>query len=193
MDELILASGSPRRRELLAGLGLNFTVMISKAEEDRSIADPDRLAAHLSQVKAREVAGRIRRDATVIGADTVVSIDGKILGKPADMKDAQTMIRSLQGRWHDVYTGVTLIRLSGGGKTEKTFTSHTAVHICAMTEEEINWYVRSGNDWSDKAGAYGIQNRFGMQFVDEIRGDYYTVVGLPASRVYHELKAMKAI
>jgi septum formation protein len=193
MDRIILASGSPRRKELLAGLGLNFTVMVSRAEEDRAEKDPEKLAAHLSQVKAREVAARLKGGTTVIGADTVVSADGMVLGKPADAADAERMIRCLQGHWHDVYTGVTLIRKSGGETTEKTFTSRTAVHICAMTDEEISDYICSGDDWGDKAGAYGIQNRFGMQFVDEIKGDYYTVVGLPVSRVYHELRSMNAI
>ncbi len=128
-------------------------------------------------------------DIVIIGADTVVACDGEVLGKPADRKDAIRMIRMLQGRKHDVFTGVTLIRLDGQGNIadERSFHEHTEVEVYPMSEEEILLYTATDEPY-DKAGAYGIQAGF-MIYVKGIRGDYNNVVGLPVARLIHELKS----
>ena len=134
--------------------------------------------------------GDAQKDETVIiGADTVVACDGEVLGKPADRKDAIRMIRMLQGRKHDVFTGVTLIRLDGQGNIadERSFHEHTEVEVYPMSEEEILLYTATDEPY-DKAGAYGIQAGF-MIYVKGIRGDYNNVVGLPVARLIHELKS----
>lgn len=127
----------------------------------------------------------------VIGADTLVAVDGQILGKPADPKDAAEMLRRLSGRRHQVYTGVTLYHHSQGRTRQHTFHECTQVWFYSMTEEEISWYISTGEPM-DKAGAYGIQG-LGSRFVKAIEGDYSNVVGLPVARLYQELKAMGAM
>ena len=132
-------------------------------------------------------------DAVVIGADTVVAFEGEILGKPKGIEHARSMMQQLQGRVHQVYTGVTIAVTEGDAKRVVSFCDRTDVEFYAMTEEEINGYLALEKEgeapvWSDKAGGYGIQTVFGTKFVKGIQGDYYNVMGLPASRVYHELK-----
>lgn len=176
---IILASKSPRRRELLRLITPDFTV--DSADADETL--PDGIAPHeavmrLSQIKAQPFA---ESGATVIGADTVVAIDGEILGKPKDSADAFNMLKKLSGREHSVFTGVTILR--GGG--QKTFYVQTKVKFYDLTDEEINEYIATGEPF-DKAGAYGIQSK-GSLLVEKIDGDYFNVVGLPVSRLAREL------
>ena len=186
---LILASASPRRDELLNTAGLFHEVMVSGANEDVTQTNPRTLVELLSAKKAQEVCGRITSedDFAVIGADTVVFIDGGILGKPAGPEDAKRMLRMLSGRAHHVCTGVTLHGRIDGNERVRTFSEVSTVHVDHLTEQEIASYVDSGEPL-DKAGAYGIQGAF-CKHVTRIEGDYFNIVGLPVSRVYRELKA----
>jgi len=186
---LILASASPRRDELLNTAGLFHEVMVSGANEDVAQTNPCMLVELLSAKKAQEVCGRITSedDFAVIGADTVVFIDGVILGKPAGPEDAKRMLRMLSGRAHHVCTGVTLHGRIDGNERVRTFSEVSTVHVDHLTEQEIASYVDSGEPL-DKAGAYGIQGAF-CKHVTRIEGDYFNIVGLPVSRVYRELKA----
>ena len=186
---LILASASPRRDELLNTAGLFHEVMVSGANEDVAQTNPHTLVELLSAKKAQEVCGRITSedDFAVIGADTVVFIDGVILGKPAGPEDAKRMLRMLSGRAHHVCTGVTLHGRIDGNERVRTFSEVSTVHVDHLTGQEIASYVDSGEPL-DKAGAYGIQGAF-CKHVTRIEGDYFNIVGLPVSRVYRELKA----
>lgn len=188
--EIILASGSPRRKELLQQIGLNFTVVTSDVDESVSITDPKDYVAFLSSLKAdavRELIGEKKNDYVVIGADTIVSHKNHILTKPKDMNNAKEILRELSGNIHQVYTGVSLVTLD----TRVTFVEKTDVHLYDMSDDEISAYVETG-DCMDKAGAYGIQGRFAA-FIKGIEGDYNNVVGLPVSRVYQELKKINAL
>lgn len=169
---LILASGSPRRKEILDQMGLIYTVDVSDADESFTAA-PDRMVCELSLRKAAAVASR-HREAIILAADTLVFSD-RVLGKPQDAQDAKRMLSLLSGSWHEVYTGVTLLNT----KTGKHICSAdcTRVHFAPMTCEEIEAYVATGEPL-DKAGAYGIQGMGGM-FIDRIEGSYSNVVGLP--------------
>lgn len=180
---IILASGSPRRRELLAQAGIPFEMVVSNAEEIITKTDPGEIVEELSRCKAKAVAEQYPRR-LVLGADTVVVLDGQILGKPKDEKDALRMLGALQGREHQVYTGVTFAR----GEESYSFHEKTDVRVYPMTEEEMIAYVQSG-DCMDKAGAYGIQGSFAV-YIRGIDGDYYNVVGLPIGRIWQELKRM---
>ena len=186
MKNIILASQSPRRRELLTQIGLEFEVHPAGGEEIITSTDPVEVVKSLSTQKAaavkEELEPQLPENWLVIGADTIVVYDGKILGKPKDEVDAIRMLTMLQGQTHSVYTGVTL--LEEGKQT--TFAEETKVSMYPMTEEEIAWYV-STKEPMDKAGAYGIQGLC-ARFVKEIRGDYNNVVGLPIGRIYQELK-----
>lgn len=184
MEKMILASASPRRRELLEQAGIPFEVIVSDADEVITKKEPGEVVEELSLCKARTVAEQ-NPDRLVLGADTVVVLDGKILGKPKDEADAGRMLEMLQGRTHQVYTGVTLVR----GETQVSFHESADVEVYPMSEEEIEGYIRTGEPM-DKAGAYGIQGRFGI-FIKEIKGDYNTIVGLPIARVYHELSKIR--
>lgn len=183
---IILASGSPRRRELLSQLGVTFTVCPAKGEELTTKTLPCDIVCELSHQKALEIAKAQNTSCYVIGADTIVSFENQILGKPKDSADAIRMVSMLQGNTHQVYTGVTLIEVGETGiLREKSFYEETNVHVCPMTEEEISSYVATGEPL-DKAGAYGIQGAFSI-YVSGIDGDYFNVVGLPVCRLYHEL------
>lgn len=185
-ERFILASGSPRRREILSMLDIAFEVMVPAGEEILSVSDPAGATEELSKMKAREVAEQVK-DGIVLGADTVVAADGQILGKPSGKEEAEKMTAFLQGRTHTVCTGVTLIRKKKGKVTAvHTFSVETRVRVAPMTLEEIKSYAESG-DGLDKAGAYGIQGRF-SRHISGIDGDYYNVVGLPLQRLYEELK-----
>ena len=217
--KIILASVSPRRRELLAQIGLDFEVKVSNVEEKATAAEPGAMVEELSGQKAeavlREIQSRIwegeenayRGDVLIIGADTAVSIDGRILGKPADGREAAKMLELLSGRCHEVYTGVTLLYWTwGGGAGEeengakgspekeagirqvlrRTFHERTKVSFYPMTKEEISFYTASG-DCMDKAGAYGIQGLC-ARYIKGVEGDYNNVVGLPVGRLYQEIK-----
>ncbi len=182
MAEIILASASPRRKELLATAGLDFTVKVADVEE--KIEDglaPDAVVMSLALQKAQAVA-LDNPEAVVIGADTVVVLDGTILGKPESEQNAVEMLTALSGRSHTVYTGVALIK----GDRVKNFCEATQVEFYDLTKEEIEAYVAT-KDCMDKAGAYGIQSR-GCVLISKIDGDYFNVVGLPVSKVYRELR-----
>jgi septum formation protein maf len=173
--EIVLASASPRRLELLRQLGLCPGVQPSEADEHSSERDPARFVQELARRKAGLVAATEAAGTLVIGADTVVVRDGCILGKPKDRADAVTMLKSLSGRAHEVYTGVALV--IARESRQAIFAAETRVYIAPMTEDEIQAYVDSGEPM-DKAGAYGIQGRFAC-FVEKIEGEYSNVVGLP--------------
>lgn len=184
--KIILASASPRRRELLAQIGLDFQVLVSEVEEKVNTDIPYLVVEQLSAQKAQAVAQKLEKEepALVIGADTIVACDGQILGKPRDKEEAVQMLRKLNGRSHQVYTGVTLIF----GDKIKTFYEATEVEFYPMTEEEIGAYVETP-DPLDKAGAYGIQG-FCARYIKGITGDYNNVVGLPVGRLYQEMKRL---
>ncbi len=180
---IILASASPRRRELLAQIGLDFEVKVSNVEEVVTTTKPGEVVEELSRQKAEAVYEEIAEaDVLVIGADTVVAIEDQILGKPKDDEDAKAMLRMLSDKTHAVYTGVTLITKD----TIKSFHEKTEVTFFAMSEEEIAEYVVT-KDCGDKAGAYGIQG-FCARYIAGINGDYNNVVGLPVGRLYQEAK-----
>ena len=186
---LILASGSPRRKELLERAGLKFEIIPAKGEEAIVGTEPAEIVKGLSAQKAREVAGVIEGDDfLVIGADTVVSYQGKILGKPGDEAEAVSMLRMLNGKTHQVYTGVTLIACRAGKASEKTFYECTDVVFLEVSDQTILDYVASGEPM-DKAGAYAIQGGWGPH-VKEIRGDYDNVVGLPVARLLAEMEGL---
>lgn len=197
--KIILASGSPRRKELLAQIGLSFTVRVSEADEHTEETKPEKLVCILSERKVLAVWDELteeeKKESILIGADTVVAVDDRILGKPADETEAFQMIKLLQGRSHQVYTGVTILRQGGlqpleegtgtCGIQKKQFFEKTDVLVYPMSEEEITAYVKTGEPL-DKAGAYGIQGSFAA-YIQGINGDYSNVVGLPVGRLYHEL------
>lgn len=183
--KIILASASPRRRELLSQMGLHFEVLPSQGEEIITKIKPEEAVMELAQQKAEEVSARCEDDTLIIGADTVVVKDGKILGKPADEDDAVRMLSMLEGSVHQVYTGVCLIKKADGREGSHTFYEETKVAFYPMSRSEIQSYVESG-DPMDKAGAYGIQGSCAV-YISGIEGDYNNVVGLPIARLYHEM------
>lgn len=187
MKRMILASGSPRRKELLQMLEVSFEVLVSDTKEVITKNEPAEVTKELSYQKAMAVAGQVE-EGIIIGADTVVSIDGKILGKPADKEEAREMIYKLQGKSHMVYTGVTVIAKSDDMVSASSFAEGTKVNVAPMTENEIEAYISTEEPY-DKAGAYGIQGLFG-KFIEGIEGDYFNVVGLPVHRLYEELKKL---
>jgi septum formation protein len=180
MAEIVLASGSPRRAELLTMAGYAFEVMKTDTDENVEAENPAELVKMLSMRKAADAAAHT--DKVIIAADTVVALDGKVLGKPADASDAKRMLRKLSGRSHSVYTGITVRR----GDVVVCEAHETKVYMREIDESEINAYAATGSPL-DKAGAYGIQDMAGM-FVSRLEGDYYTVVGLPLCRVSEILK-----
>jgi len=188
--KIILASGSPRRRELLEQIGIPFEVRVSEADEHVTETEPERVVLELSRRKAEAVAAEApEENVIVIGADTIVSCDGRILGKPRDAADAERMLKSLSGRSHQVYTGVALQKRTAGGQAEsRSFAECTEVHFAEMTDAEIRAYAATG-DSLDKAGAYGIQGMC-ARYITGITGDYYNVVGLPVAKLYQMLKEM---
>lgn len=192
MSRLILASASPRRRELLTRIGLSFEILPARGEENPRSAIPKEMVQELSAGKALEIYGSLeeqeKEEAVIIGADTLVAFGNRVMGKPHDEKDAFDMLFLLQGKTHQVYTGVTLLYTPKGETACKklTFVEKTDVTMYPMTEQEILEYIATGEPM-DKAGAYGIQGRCAA-YVREICGDYNNVVGLPVSRLYQELK-----
>ena len=186
---IILASGSPRRRELLSQLGVTFTVCPAKGEELTTKTLPCDIVCELSYQKALEIAKAQNTPCYVIGADTIVSFENQILGKPKDEEDAKRMLSMLSGKTHSVYTGVTFVFIDKAGRTgEHCFYEKTDVSMYTLTEEEIDRYISSG-DPMDKAGSYGIQGRFAIH-IKGIHGDYNNVVGLPVARLYQELRKL---
>lgn len=199
--KIILASGSPRRKELLEQIGMEFEVWPSKCEEIIESDEPSEVCMELSRQKALDIASGIKsyneihsdisseQDLIIIGADTIVVKDKDILGKPADEENAKEMLRELSGKVHSVYTGVTLVFMSSDGRVgAHSFYEKTDVEVYPLNEDEVCEYVDSG-DPLDKAGAYGIQGRF-AKYIRKIDGDYYNVVGLPIGRLYQEMKSI---
>lgn len=189
----ILASQSPRRRELLGKLGIAFSVEPAAGEEVPCGETPQEIVRGLAMSKAKEVAAHHTgvADTVVIGADTVVVCDGMILGKPKDRQDMAEMIGRLQGRAHEVYTGVALCYEKEDKSHCHSFAECTKVHFYPMSEEQITSYAEH-SDGMDKAGGYGIQSDAAI-YISGIEGDYNNVVGLPIARLYHELAALDLI
>ncbi len=187
-EPFVLASSSPRRQELLRVLGLSFQVMPSSVEEEPLQGEgPYEHVLRLCQAKAKEV-GRLRPDHWVIGADTVVVLDGVILGKPRDREQACEILQMLQGRTHEVYTGVCVLRMRDGRCATEVV--RTEVLFRGLTRREVEWYVRKG-DALDKAGAYGIQG-LGGALIRGIHGSYSNVVGLPLAELVDMLRELGA-
>ncbi|WP_017755959.1 Maf family protein [Calidifontibacillus oryziterrae] len=184
--KLVLASGSPRRRELLANANITFEVVVSDIEEQfENNLTPGEIVQLLALQKAEDVAKRLIDDRVVVlGADTIVVLDEEVLGKPKDETEAKMMLKMLSGRVHTVYTGVALV----ASEQTNTFHEQTEVEFWELTDEEIDEYIRSGEPF-DKAGAYGIQ-QLGSTLVKRINGDYFNVVGLPIARTVRELKKL---
>lgn len=174
----------------MAQVGLKAEIIPSMAREEAGGLSPREAVEKLARQKAEAVAKGLEGSFAVIGADTVVSVDGRILGKPGSREEAAEMLGRIQGRAHQVYTGVTVI-LTGKEDKQVTFSEQTDVFVYPMSKREIAGYVESGEPM-DKAGAYGIQGAFAA-YIREIRGDYYNVVGLPIGRLYQELKALEVI
>lgn len=189
MYPIILASGSPRRREILSQVGIEFTVEPSNKEEIATSSIPSELVMQLSKGKAEDIAEQKKGPVMVIGADTVVAVDQMILGKPKNEEDAARMLRMISGREHEVYTGVTVIvKEKDGTIRTNTFYEVAKVSIASLSEEEIASYINS-KEPMDKAGSYAIQGRFAC-FVNGIQGDYYSIVGLPIAHLYQVMKEM---
>lgn len=180
---MILASQSPRRRELLGLITDSFTVIPAKGEENIPDGTPARTAVELlAQQKAREIAAQYSTE-LIIAADTVVCCDGEIMGKPRSTQHAEEMLRRLSGRVHEVYTGVCVIFPDGNARV---FSEETQVSFYELSDDDIAQYIATGEPM-DKAGAYGIQGK-GALLVKEIKGDYYNVMGLPVARLARLLK-----
>ena len=185
MKKIILASASPRRKELLEKAGVIFQVLPGNGEEQITSSDPEDIVKELSLGKAQAVEPLVTEDALIIGADTIVVFRGRILGKPADAEDAVQTLTMLQGNTHQVYTGVTVIQKEEGRCWTYSFAECTDVTFYPVSHEEILKYVAGGEPF-DKAGSYGIQGGFG-KYVKGIRGDYSNVVGLPVARLLYEM------
>lgn len=215
---IILGSASPRRKELLEQIGIEFEIVVSSKEESYQSTEPEEIVKELALMKAENVAeelarkekgshdlrendctetvlvsggdetvGGYLRNVLILGADTIVVRDGEILGKPSDEEAASAMLESLQGKMHQVYTGVAILDFNGNGERQAVcHAEETKVYVHEMTEEEIRRYLAVGESM-DKAGAYGVQGKFAA-YIDRIEGDYYNVVGLPVAYVYQKMK-----
>lgn len=188
-EKLILASKSPRRAEILKAVGWDFEAMAAGIDESRAASeDAIDYVERLARVKAETIAGKVS-NGLVLGADTVVVIEEEILGQPRDDEDARRMLRLLSRNWHEVLTGVALVR---AGEAPRRIVDHeiTRVRFGGMSAPEIDWYVATGEP-RDKAGAYAIQGS-GALFIEEVRGDYFNIVGLPIRLVYELIKKLEA-
>lgn len=186
MRKIILASASPRRKELLEKAGISFKIIPSKEDEKITAVLPEDIVKELSFQKAQSVAEEKEEGMVIIGADTIVAYEGCILGKPSDEEDAVRTLWKLQGNTHQVYTGVTALICEHGNWKRHTFAERTDVTFYPVSEKEIRDYVKS-KEPMDKAGSYGIQGTFGI-YVKGICGDYSNVVGLPVARLLYEMK-----
>ena len=196
IKQIILGSASPRRRELLQQIGLEFTVVTSDCEEKVTSTVPANVVQELSLMKAKDVFEKVCRgeagaakpsEVLVIGADTIVAMENEILGKPHSKENAISMLNHLQGAIHQVYTSVSFVWEENDEMQTHTFFECTEVEVLPMTEQEIAYYVTRYKPM-DKAGAYGIQEWIGFVGVQNITGSYFNVVGLPIQRLYTELK-----
>jgi len=177
--KLVLASGSPRRAEILERAGWPHEVIVAGIDESlRPQEPPAAYVQRLARSKAEAVAQRLE-EGLVLGADTTVVIEGQILGQPEDDADARRMLRLLNGKWHEVLTGVALVRVGGESRVDY---ETTRVRFAEMSESEIDWYIATGEPFG-KAGAYGIQAKAAL-FIEEIQGDYFNIMGLPIRLIY---------
>ena len=182
MKHIILASASPRRKEILELADLKFDVMPSDAQEITTKTAPNEVVMELASLKAKDIYKKSEKQSMIVGADTVVAYQGQILGKPTDEADAKRMLTMLSGQTHEVYTGVCVIE---DGKT-KTFYEETKVTFYEISDEQIDRYIKTGEPM-DKAGSYGIQGKAAV-FIKGIEGDYYNVVGFPIARFLQEIR-----
>ena len=185
--KVVLASNSPRRKELLSGLGIDYEV---KTLPDIDESFPEGLtevetATYIARAKADVYRNIMQSDELIITADTIVWLDGEVMGKPVDEEDARRMLRALSGKTHQVITGVCLMTID----SQKAFATVTDVTFCHLSEEEIDYYVERYRPM-DKAGSYGIQEWIGFVGVESISGSYFNVMGLPIQRLYTELKKL---
>lgn len=185
---IVLASASPRRKELLLQIGIEPETVVSGIKESVTSKIPSEVVMELAAQKARDVAKSAEPGTVVIGADTVVAVDGTILGKPKTHGEAEEMVRRLSGRTHQVYTGVCLIRKDADGSRERIFFDEADVEVDFMSDGEIRDYAQS-DEPMDKAGAYAVQGFF-ARYIKGIRGTHANVMGLPVNRVYRELKLL---
>lgn len=181
MEKLLLASASPRRAEILRAVNWSFETLATNIDETLLLGESAEEAVQRLALEKAEAAAKQHPSLLVLGADTMVVVDSLILGKPRDEPDARRMLRLLSGKLHDVLTGVALVRSEGVGCRVVAY-ERTRVRFGVMSDAEIDWYVKSGEP-VDKAGAYAIQGRAAL-FIEEIRGDYWNVVGLPMRLVY---------
>lgn len=192
-SKIILASGSPRRKELLLQIGIVPEIIVSHVEEKITSDIPAEVVMSLAEQKAVDVAKEMPEGTVILGADTVVAADGKILGKPKNHEEAYEMIRRLAGRSHQVYTGVCLVKKGPEGEADTvvSFYDETDVNVSPMTEKEIREYADS-EEPMDKAGSYAVQGFF-ARYIDGLKGSYANVMGLPVHLVYQELKKLGAL
>lgn len=187
--KIILASGSPRRKEILSQIGAQYEVIVSDCDESAVLTEPAELVKELSCRKALAVAEQVTGPAVVIGADTVVAYEGAILGKPKDREDARRMIAMLSGDTHQVYTGVSLIIKEETGNCDTvSFAECSEVTVDSMTDGQIEEYLDT-KEGNDKAGSYAVQGIFAAH-IKGIRGDYFNIVGLPVAAIYKKLYDM---
>lgn len=192
-SKIILASGSPRRKELLLQIGIVPEIIVSHVEEKITSDVPAEVVMSLAEQKAVDVAKEMPKGTVILGSDTVVAADGKILGKPKSHEEAYEMIRRLAGRSHQVYTGVCLVKKGPEGEADTvvSFYDETDVNVSPMTEKEIREYADS-EEPMDKAGSYAVQGFF-ARYIDGLKGSYANVMGLPVHLVYQELKKLGAL
>lgn len=190
---IILGSGSPRRREILGSAGYEFEVITSDADENIGICDPEEMVKELSRRKATAVYESLDSNTgiLVIGADTLVFMDGKPMGKPADENEEVEFLKKMAGTSHDVITGVSVIYDEGDEVKSHSFAAITKVKVANLSEDEIKWYLAT-NEWTDKAGGYAIQGFFG-KFISGIEGEYNNVVGFPLASFYREISALNIL
>ena len=187
--KIILASKSPRRKEILENLGIEIEIITADTDETSEERDPSALVRELAERKGRAVAEEIEERigenerTFIISSDTVVALDGEILGKPRDLDDARRMLKMLEGRSHSVFSGIAVIEISGGRITKSaSATEETLVYFAPMSDSDVEFYINTENVL-DKAGAYAIQG-IASTFIDKIDGDYFNVVGLPVRRLF---------
>lgn len=185
MYKVVLASGSPRRKEIFEQVGITFEVMISNIEEVTTKEKPEEIVLELAEIKALDIAKQMNENVIVIGADTMVAMNGQVMGKPKNEADAKKMIGMLQGNKHQVYTGVSIVIKKSEKERCLSFVEKSEVLVNPMTEGQIDAYLGTDEPY-DKAGAYAIQGKFAVN-IGGIEGDYYNIVGFPISRLYQVL------
>ncbi len=187
MSKYVLASQSPRRKQLLEWAGIDFEIAVHTTDETYpDQLTPSEVAIHIAHGKAKAVAEKLLSDQVIIAADTIVVLNGEIIGKPKDREDGITILSKLSGKHHQVITGVAIIKLNAG----INFSDTTDVEFHNLTKEQIEFYIDKYQPY-DKAGAYAIQEWIGVVGIKRINGDFYNVMGLPVSRVLQELEKLK--